>query len=72
MEERHRGGERLEELRYVVDFYCTLLLKYRGMIGQETMFGTIVTEKTVILVEERLQELLGECNVISRRLLRKN
>ena len=51
------GQKRVTDRQKIIEWYTDDVQRYRGMIGQETEFGTIVTQKLIDNLEVRIEEL---------------
>ena len=52
-----KSGQRLTDRQRIIEWYKEDVQRYKRMIGEETEYGTIVTEKLIRSVENRIQEL---------------
>ena len=49
--------EPISNRQQIIKWYKSDVERYRGMIGEETEYGTIVTEKLIKNTETRIKEL---------------
>ena len=52
-----KSGQRLSDRQRIIEWYREDVQRYKLMIGEETEYGTIVTEKLINNIENRIQEL---------------
>ena len=54
---RASGQKRITDRQKIIEWYTDNVRRYKGIIGQETEFGTIVTQKLIDNLEVRIEEL---------------
>ena len=52
-----KSGQRLSDRQRIIEWYREDVQRYKLMIGEETEYGTIVTERLINNIENRIQEL---------------
>ena len=52
-----KSGQRLSDRQRIIEWYREDVRRYKLMIGEETEYGTIVTERLINNVENRILEL---------------
>ena len=52
-----KSGQRLTDRQRIIEWYREDVRRYKLMIGEETEYGTIVTERLINNIENRIQEL---------------
>ena len=54
---RKSGQKQITDRQRIIDWYRDDVKRYRGMIGKETEYGTIVTTRLIRNIKNRIQEL---------------
>ena len=54
---RKSGQKYTSDRQRIIEWYREDIKRYRGLIGQETEYGTIVSEKLIKNIENRIEEL---------------
>ena len=52
-----RPGHRITDRQRIIGWYTENIERYRGIIGEETEYGTIVTHGLIRNLEERVKQL---------------
>ena len=52
-----KSGQRLTDRQRIIEWYKEDVRRYKLIIGQETEYGTIVTEKLINNIANRILEL---------------
>ena len=51
------GRKYTSDRQRIIDWYRDDVKRYRGMIGKETEYGTIVTTRLIMNIKNRIREL---------------
>ena len=54
---RKSGQKQITDRQRIISWYRDDVKRYRGMIGKETEYGTIVTTKLIRNIKNRIREL---------------
>ena len=54
---RKSGQKQITDRQRIINWYRDDVKRYRGMIGKETEYGTIVTTKLIRNIKNRIREL---------------
>ena len=54
---RKSGQKQTTDRQRIINWYRDDVKRYRGMIGKETEYGTIVTTKLIRNIKNRIREL---------------
>ena len=52
-----KSGQRLTDRQRIIGWYKDDIKRYRGMVGEETEYGTVVTESLINNLTSRVKEL---------------
>ena len=54
---RKSGQKQITDRQRIINWYRDDVKRYRGMIGEETEYGTIVTTRLIRNIKNRIREL---------------
>ena len=54
---RKSGQKQITDRQRIINWYRDDVKRYRGMIGKETEYGTIVTTRLIRNIKNRIREL---------------